>query len=150
MKSLCIESEGHAHVEIHFSVEIPEFPAAHLPGDDEDYGVIRLTVDRSTDFQQAGKRMAKHNAGRLGVEYDQPADLYGSFLRSLALLEGVVQINGARRYSISVETGLCFEAKQVAQSIANCVRDHLYPDQSLECDHIQRPAPAAFNEDPPF
>lgn len=111
---------------------------------------MRLTLDRLTDFQQAGKRMAQQNTGRLGVEYDQPAELYSSLLRSLALLEGVVQILFARRYSISVEIGLCFEAKQVGHTLANCVRDHLYPDQSLECEHIQRPAPATFNGDPPF
>lgn len=150
MKSLCIESAGLPHVEIHFSAEIPEFPTSNVPGDDEDYGVIRLSMDRSTDFLQAGKRMAQQNAGRLGIEYDQPAELYSSFLRSLALLDGIVQVNGARRYSISVEVGLCFEAKQVAETIANCVRDHLYPDQEIECDHIQRPAPANFGDDPPF
>ncbi len=118
-------------VTLHFSRELPLFPRVRKL-----WWQMVCNLNRRTQVWRLAQRMARENRGRFVVELADPVRTYAEFLRDLLTLPGVDRIHGARRYSMRVEVGRAFDAKELARSVAQCVQRYFYPEDSLELEEL--------------
>lgn len=115
-------------ITLHFNRELPLAPmeTGPLP-----FMRSPAQLSRATRLQRLAVRMAETNRGRFVVELGNPVLGFLRFLEELVFLPGVEQVGINGRYRMEVRIGGLFAPREVANTVADCVRRHFYPEEEL-------------------
>ena len=107
-----------------------------------------LPLHRGSLMEPIAESMAKANYGRFPTEFADPIASYRQFLTSLVHVDGVEIVAMFRRYALGVVVGHLFDPEDVAEGIAWCIGQHLYPGEELTIGYLdedQVPAASVFS-----
>ncbi len=116
-------------VELHLSSELPLFPPPFRPrfaGPEQ----TRLFC-RGAHLGRLADHLCRINRGKFSLELPQPRETFLSFLEEIVVVEGLVRVVDAARYSLTIEVGKCFSVLPVFQTIADCIVRHFYPSETV-------------------
>lgn len=113
---------------LHFNRDLPVLKTGVSPPWRNEFQLALRPRNRA----ELARRLAFLNREHRPFEIVWPTRTYASFLSDLIVIEGLVEIQNADRYSVTLVIGAMFDPQKVAARFVDCVRDHFYPDEQIE------------------
>ncbi len=128
---LSVHSNQHAEIDIDH--ELPIFPEPNARRASRFTTLLfhrSLVTGRTNGLQEFAEAMWRRNRGCWSVEIDHPGR-YEEFARDLLFVDGLNGITAASRFTLGIDVSRCFDAEEVASTVARTVHGHFFQTEEL-------------------
>ena len=127
-----VSVSSNQQTDLDFDRELPIFPepSRKMASRFSDVLFDRGRLTRRGIMREFADAMWRRNRGHWAIEIIN-ADQFMEFARSLLTVDGLNAIVSASRFTIRMETGRCFDGREVATAVARIVHEHFFPAEEL-------------------
>ena len=129
-------NQGTGLCTVHFSREIPWVVYTRMDFGCESNPFVDCHADKFMDFDMVAIKALKANVGRSTIEMTDPFETIRGFLVSLTHLDGVENLVGQSRYSLSFHIAPGFSPRQLAIDVGYCVQRYFYPGDEVVLEQV--------------
>ncbi|MEO1999803.1 MAG: hypothetical protein ABGZ17_31550 [Planctomycetaceae bacterium] len=127
-----VSVSSNQYTDLDFDRELPIIPEPHrkMASRFSDVLFDRGRLTRRGIMREFADAMWRRNRGQWSIEICN-ADQFMEFARSLLLVDGLNAIVSASRFTIRMDTGRCFDGREVATAVARIVHEHFFSAEEL-------------------